>query len=135
MRPLNLDLVTIDYWVPLDEEGALDWYGTGEYGYTVYCTVPLDELVDSGLFKEISFDCVYGELEFTVDENGILVGDVFLSTVEEIYYRDNEEGERPDFYKDEKNLGYLETETIYYDENIDKLVDEFNSYPDEEDTK
>ena len=108
---LNLERCAYSDCVPLDEDGKLDDFKDGEYGYSVFYTIPKDELISSKIFNNIPDNCVEGELEFSVDSKGNQIGEVLVYTTvmteEDLFENDDFE---------------------YYNEDISLLVKKFKNH-------
>ena len=112
MSRIDASMCTLNEAVPLNEEGHLDDSKTGDYGYRVFYNVPRMELAKSGEFGNLPEDCVAGEIEFTVNTDGVQEGEVLLwMTVEDL------------------DGGLTNEDFVPYDDMdvISALVDDFNN--------
>mgnify|MGYP006352047873 CR=1 FL=1 len=112
MSRIDANKCTLEEAVPLNQEGHLDDSQIGNYGYRVFYHVPRMELSKSGEFGNLPEDCVAGEIEFTVDKDGIQNGEVLLwMTVEDL------------------DGGFTNEDFVSYNDMdvISALVDDFNN--------
>ena len=112
MSRIDASACTLDEAIPLNQEGHLDDSETGNYGYRVFYHVPRMELSKSGEFGNLPEDCVAGEIEFTVDKDGVQAGEILLwMTVEDL------------------DGGFTNEDFVPYDDMnvISALVDDFNN--------
>lgn len=104
---LHLEKCVYAHSIPLDKDGNLNDSENGKYGYRVFYTVPLRELVVN-LFAVVK-NTIGGELEFSVDGSGKQVGEVLLWT-------SVEDGD-----------GISNDEFVPYCEDISDFVNDFNA--------
>lgn len=98
MKALDFNKCSVDNYIPLDKDGCFDDSQTGQYGFRVFYNVPRDEVIKSELFEVLDDDLIGGQLEFTVDGNGDLTGEVLLwTTVADIMKKDKKFFENKDF--------------------------------------
>ena len=112
MSRIDASMCTLNEAVPLNEEGHLDDSKAGDYGYRVFYNVPRMELAKSGEFGNLPEDCVAGEIEFTVNTDGVQEGEVLLWMTVEDY-----------------GGGFTNEDFVSYDDMdvISVLVDDFNN--------